>query len=192
MSNILGPQTIKHYDDLMDLIGIWVVYTRSDKRFKCRTCWNYFTNDAAVSCSDCFGIGYKTTLERWKVYYTNRVSRNASISVPLTRDGFSAEHMAYIFTRTDMVPEVQDRVFVVEWDVQKDNIPTYKGRPKRLVQALRVLFIEPFFIGQQIYLLNHCGIVQESIHQYEPILMRKDIPNTLPNDLSHLNLTKKP
>ena len=113
MSNILGASTIKHYDDLMDAVGIWIVYTRSDHRFRCRECYNYFTDDSNVSCSSCFGTGYKVTLERWKVYYTNRLSRAAGIEIPLTRGGFSPEHMAYIFTRTDMVPVEEDRVFIV-------------------------------------------------------------------------------
>lgn len=179
MSHFLAPESIKVYDDLMEHIGVWVVYTRSDHRFRCRECWNYFTNDSVTSCSNCFGTGFKVTLERWKVFYSNRVSRAAGIEVPLTRGGFSPEHMVYIFSRTDQIPVEQDRVFIVEWDVPRDSVPSREGRPKRLVQALQILYIEPFYIGQQIYLLNHCGIIQESVRAYEPILLRSPIPITL-------------
>lgn len=180
MSHVLAPSTIQHFNDLMDSIGVWVIYTRSDHRFRCRECWNYNTNDAPPDCSTCFGTGFKVSLERWKVYYTNRFSRAAGIEIPLTRAGFSPEHMAYIFTKASNAPVEQDRVFIVEWDQLRDNIPTYEGRPKRVVQALRILYPEPFFIGQEIYLANHCGIVQENIQAVEPVLLRTPITKSIP------------
>jgi len=179
MSNILGLDSLNVYHDLIERIGVWIIYTRSDHRFRCRDCWNYWTNDGKMNCDSCFGTGYVTNLERWKVFYTNRVSRNAGIEVPLTRAGFSPENMVYIFSRTDHEPQVQDRIFIVEWDVPRDDIPKKEGRPTRLVQALRVLYVEPFFIGQQIYLLNHMGIIQEDIDVFEPILMRTPITTNI-------------
>lgn len=179
MSHVLAPGSIAEFNLLMDQIGIWVIYTRSDHRFRCRDCYNYFTNDSAPTCSTCFGTGYKVSLERWKVYYTNRVSRAAGIEVPLTRGGFSPEFMAYIFTRNKNIPVEEDRVFIVEWDRSRDDVPKMEARPTRIVQALRVLYIEQFYIGQEIYLLNHCGIVQESVRGYEPILLRTPITTTI-------------
>jgi hypothetical protein len=180
MSHALAPSAITNFNNLMDKIGIWVVYTRSDHRFRCRDCFNYFTNDSAPSCSTCFGTGFRVSLERWKVYYTNRISRAAGIEIPLTRAGFNPDHMAYIFTRNKDTPVDLDRVFIVEWDVPRDDVPVRAGRPKRIVQALQILYTEQFYIGQEIYLLNHCGIVQESIKSaYEPILLRTPIPTTI-------------
>lgn len=180
MSNPLGIDSINVYHDLLEKIGVWIVYTRSDHRFRCRDCWNYFTNDGRLNCQSCFGTGYVTSLERWKVFYSNRLSRNSGIEVPLTRAGFSPENMVYVYSRVDQMPQVQDRIFVVEWDVARDDVAGPKeGRPKRLVQALRVLYIEPFFIGQQIYLLNHMGIIQEDISIFEPILLKAPIATTI-------------
>lgn len=179
-SDILSPSAIKHFEGLLDRIGIWVVFTRSDHRFRCRDCFNPITNDSPPGCGTCFGTGYKTTLERWKVYYTNRISRATVLEMPLTTAGFSPEHTVYLFTRADMAPLLNDYAYIVEWDRFRNDIDIFAGRPKRIVQALRVLYSEPFFIGQQIYLLNHCGLVPEVIQAVEPILLRTDIPNTLP------------
>src|SRR6266566_6080917 len=121
-SDTLAPDTTKHFDALMDRIGIWVVYTRSDRRFVCRDCFNPITNDSPPGCGTCFGTGFKTTLERWKVFYTNRISRTGVLEMPLTTAGFSPEHTVYIFTRTDMAPVLNDYVYIVEWDRFRDDM----------------------------------------------------------------------
>jgi hypothetical protein len=178
MSHSLGATTIKQFDNLIDKIGIWTVYTRSDHRFRCRDCWDYDTNSSAPDCGTCFGTGFRVTLERWLTYYTNRISRVAGVDTPLTRAGFSPEHNAYIFTRHRNIPVEQDRFFIVEWDKDRDRIPVEGGRPARLVQALRVIFVETFYIGREIYYLAHCGIHQEAIKQYEPNLLRSPLTVT--------------
>src|SRR6266705_3051678 len=114
--NLLGSTTIRDFERLLDEIGIWVVYTRSDHRFRCRKCWNYFTNDADPHCDSCFGTGYKVELERWKIFYSNRFSSGATIEITLTRAGFTPEFNTYMFSRTDMQPTFEDKVFLVEWD----------------------------------------------------------------------------
>lgn len=158
------------FNEFMDQIGIWVVYTRSDHRFRCIDCYNIDTGDSPADCSTCFGTGYKVSLERWLVYYSNSLARPTPVEGQLLRPGIIAENSNYIFSRATERPVVGDRVFVVEWDKPRDLIPSHGARPVNIVQALRVHFVEPQIAGQVIYYIAHCKFVTEAVLQYEQVL----------------------
>ena len=160
----------ERFQDLIESIGIWLVYTRSDQRFRCRTCWNPDTQDSPPDCGGCFGTGWQVSLQGVLGVYTNSLTRVRFADAPLTPIGLTAEHTPVVFTRYTDVPQVGDRYLVVEWSQERDQIP-FGAQPVRVVEALRVRFVEPQIAGEVVFYMAHCDFVSESRSAYERALM---------------------
>jgi hypothetical protein len=158
------------FNDFLDQIGIWVIYTRSDPRFRCKECFDLNTRDSPANCSSCFGTGFKVNLERWLVYPSNSLNFPAPVEAPLIRPGILSDTSTFIFSRATERPVVGDRVFIVEWNESRDLIVPRNASPVSIVQVLRIHFVEPLIAGQVIYYTSHCKFVTEAIHQYEQAL----------------------
>lgn len=161
MSHNLAPNIQRPFESLLDRIGLWTVYTRSDYRFRCRLCFDLDTREARADCEACFGTGYRVTLERWKVYYTQSLRRATSVDEPLEIPGWATENKPYIISRKQDIPRIGDYFFIVEWNQPRDKITTLGGQPVRILQALRVLFVDPQIAGEVCYNISTCEFVTE-------------------------------
>jgi hypothetical protein len=170
MHNPLADRLKEAFNNLLDRIGIWAVYTRSDRRFPCRLCYNLDTNDARANCGACFGTGYRVQLERWMGYYTHNLRRSSSIESSLSSIGWTLEEEPIFFTRPQQIPTLGDRIFIVEWDRRRDLVPS-KGRPVRIAEVLQVVFVEPMIAGEVIYRASHCDVLGENTRDYERALL---------------------
>lgn len=162
------------FDWTLQKFGLWVVYTRSDHRFRCTHCFDLDTNEAPADCEFCFGTGFKTNLERWYVIYSNSLVR-AGAYTPLARIGWTTEHTPYVFTKPHLIPSRGDRFFIVEWDQKPEDIPVRQAQPVRILETIRITFIEPNIAGRVIYYTNHCEFVTEAKVQYESVLLGQQI-----------------
>lgn len=162
------------FDYVTDKFGIWLVYTRSDRRFLCQDCYNIDTHESVANCSTCFGTGYKTRLERWFAVYSNSLLRGSS-ATPLTRIGWTTEHTPYVFVNKSLIPTRGDRFFVVEWDQPPNSVRPLQGQPVKIFEALRITFIEPNQAGTPIYFTCSCEFVTEAVKQYEQVLIGNPI-----------------
>lgn len=170
-----GESLREQVDTLIEEIGIWVIYTRSDRRFHCTTCFNLDTRDARSDCENCFGTGYRTQLQRWLAYYSESLVRPAPANVQLLKPGFTETGENVIFTRARNIPTAGDRFFIVEWNTPRDRVATHSGQPLRILEALRIDKVEPHIAAEVIYHTAHCGPITEVISRLEPVLLRAPI-----------------
>lgn len=171
MSHTVSPIFKQQFLFNLKLMGIPVIYTRSDRRFLCRLCTTPDGDGGRADCGNCFGTGYNVTLERWFVGYSNTLARLSTAQVPLARDGYTNNNNAFIFSRPEDRPVATDRFFVVEWDQKRDEVFRRAAQPIRLVQAYIVLYAEANIAGEVIYHTSHCDFVSESRAQYERALL---------------------
>jgi hypothetical protein len=172
MSHVLSPNFKAQFLKTLKLSGIPVVYTRSDRRFPCRACSGPDEDGGQADCQNCFGTGFKLTLERWFVTYSNTLARLTTPQVPLTKDGYTNDNNAFIFSRAEDRPTPMDRFFVVEWDQPRDQVFTLNAQPLRIIQAYIIIYAEANIAGEVIYNTSHCDFVTESKAQYERALLR--------------------
>jgi hypothetical protein len=170
MSHAFADTMQEWYEQILEKSAIWVVYTRSDHRFRCIECYNLDTGSSRADCGKCFGTGFKVHLERWFAHYSTTLVRPNNELYPLTKIGFSADFASFIFTRHPLVPVLNDRIFLVEWSLGRDEIAQKGGQPTRLVEALRIRFAEPLPAGKTIYYTAHCDTVSEDRAAYERAL----------------------
>ncbi len=175
MSLSLAPPIIRAFEDLLERIGIWAVYTRSDPRFRCQACWNLDTREAKADCGTCFGTGFRVTLERWPVVYTQSLRRAAPGRTELELTGWANENDPYVITRKKDVTRVGDYFYIVEWNQPRDRITRYGGQPVRIVQVLRVINIDPQIAGEVCYYINHTEILTEIARQHSEALLSTPI-----------------
>jgi hypothetical protein len=168
------------FDTLLKQIGVWAVYTRSDRRFRCTECFDRFNNDSRPDCSTCFGTGYRVTLERWLVFPTNALFRARPANVPQTPAGFDPNHPYFIFTRAKNKPAQGDRFFIVEWNQPRDLVVPRAAQPTRIVQALEVIYVDHEIAGELIYNVTNCLFRNEAIGQYETALFSTSISVSRP------------
>lgn len=168
----------KKFNETLDRIGVWAIYTRSDPRFRCLVCHDLDTGDSRPNCESCFGTGYRVTLERWKVIYVQGLRRPASAEVPLNYPGWLTENQPFLVTRKTEIPRIGDLLFLVEWDRPRDLVPSQQGRPVRLLHTARILFPDPQIAGDVCYWLSSCQIVTEANRQFEPLLLRSPLTIT--------------
>lgn len=177
MSRHLPYELRGEFDELLEEIGIWAVYTRADRRFPCPVCLSLTTGDAKEDCGTCFGTGYRVTLERWRVYPTSTLTRARYLDTPLAGTGFSPEHSPVVFTRSTEIPLVADCFLIPEWDRDVDGHPDH-AQPLRLVDAYRVTFVDRAYAGAVIYHACHCHLVSEARPAYERALLRTPVTIT--------------
>jgi hypothetical protein len=175
MSHNLSNTFKSKFLSIIKLMGIPVIYTRSDRRFVCRECSGPDEDGGRADCSNCFGTGYNVTLERWFVGFSNSLHRLVSPDVPLSRDGYTNNNNGYFFSRPEDRPVVTDRFFVVEWDKKRDDVFRLESQPLRIVQAYIILYAESNIAGEVIYHTSHCEFVSESRAQYERALLRTPV-----------------
>lgn len=171
MSHALAPTFKAQFLNVLKLSGIPVIYTRSDRRFICRQCSSPDGDGGRADCGNCFGTGYKVTLERWFVTYSNSLARLSFPQVPLTRDGYTQNNNAFFFSRPEERPVEMDRFFVVEWDQKRDDVFRRAAQPVRIFQAYLVVYAEANIAGEVIYHTSHCDFVSEAKAQYERALL---------------------
>lgn len=159
--------------------GVWVVYTRSDPRFRCTACFDLDRGSATrQDCGTCFGTGYRVTLERWKVYSSHSIFRARTSQDRLTWAGWTAEHSPVVFTQAADVPRPQDRIFLVEWDRTTED-PPYGAQPTRIAAAFEVSFVEPLIAGGGVvYYTCHTQVADEARAAYEHALLPTPIQVT--------------
>jgi hypothetical protein len=170
-----APQLKRVFDETLKKIGTWVVYTRSDHRFRCIDCYNLDTGDSRVDCERCFGTGYLTTLERWLVYPSTSLLRPSPTAVDLLKAGFTNLAGFFVYTRAEEVPVANDRFFVVEWTVPRDEIFKGFGQPFRIQEALRIDYPEPNLAGQVIFYTANCEQITETVKRLERVLLQAPI-----------------
>lgn len=171
MPTNLAPWMRDKFDELMDLIGIWIVYGRSDHRFRCHRCADPDTLDSGPGCGDCFGTGFKTTLERWKAYMSSGLGRQRPAEVHALGIGYSPEMKMFIFSKQHQIPTVGDRFFQVEWNQPRDLVVSRNAQPTRLVHVYRVEFHETNVAAEVIYNTAHCEFQDEALRTYEHQLL---------------------
>jgi len=175
----LNPNRYKsHFNDLLDRIGVWVIYTNGDRRFRCTECFDRFTGDSRPDCGFCFGTGYKVSLERWLAFISNALFRGRAADVPHTAIGYDPNHTYFVFTRSKDIPARGDRFLVVEWNMRRNDVPIFGGQPTRLVHVLEVLYVENEIVGELIYNNANCLIRDDAIAQYEKVLLSAPIALT--------------
>jgi hypothetical protein len=175
MSHVLSQTFKDQFLSTLKLMGIPVIYTRSDRRFVCRECSGPDEDGGRADCANCFGTGFNVTLERWFVGYSNTLARLSTPQVPLSRDGYTNDNNAFIFSRPEDQPVAMDRFFVVEWDKKRDDVFRLAAQPLRIIQAYMVLYAEANIGGEVIYHTSHCDFVTESKAQYERALLRTPV-----------------
>ena len=173
----LGSLLKRQYDAFLQRAGSWSVYTRSDHRFRCQSCFNLSTNTSRADCEVCFGTGYHVTLERWLISTANVLRKTGMLVPPLLPAGWASDNAPVVFCRSSDVPVVGDKFFTVEWDKARSEVPG-RGRPIRIIEALTVVQVSPMVAGEVIYYMAHCDIVTESQHRYETSLFRTSINTT--------------
>jgi hypothetical protein len=164
MQVISAADSREEFDGLLEDAGIWVIYTRTDRRFPCRTCRSAPDEKARDDCRTCFGTGFKAELEPWRIQWANELRRPAEQEVPLTQMGFNLNNTPVIFSRAVDIPQSGDRVFMVEWDREWEAVP-HGGRPTRLIQAFHIKLAEPYFIREIVYYVSHCNYVTDVANQ---------------------------
>jgi len=167
-------QALKQFTHLIDSIGIWVVYTRSDPRFVCRKCWNPDKRDADPACGTCFGTGFQVELQKWKVYLSNILRKTTPLESDITDVGFSNEQSIFVFSKAVDAPVINDRYFLVEWDEAESNIAKF-GQPLRLLNIYRVTFIQPMLVDGVSHYISHTDSQREVINKVEPVLMKTGV-----------------
>jgi hypothetical protein len=163
------------FDTLIQDIGIWAVYTRSDPRFPCMSCVDLDNHDSSPSCGACFGTGKKVVLERWLVYPTDALRRSQPVDVPVVRPGLIEEPTFFVFSRAKDRPSRNDYFLIVEWNLGRDELATRGGQPTRLVHAARIDYIDRPIAGQMIYNVAHCELVDEAAKQFEHALLSRPV-----------------
>lgn len=169
----------EEFEAFLREIGVWAIYTRTDRRFRCQACYDLTTHDAAADCENCFGTGFKVQLQRWFVYHSPEFFRASPAQTPVTRVGITNEGPRFVFTRAADVPVKGDRFFIVEWDTDRDTmLERGGGQPVSIVHVLQVDHNEPNIAGQVIYNTAHCRYVTEGLHQYERALFATPVTVT--------------
>jgi hypothetical protein len=175
MSHSQFDDFLGEFDQLMDEIGIWAVYTRSDHRFPCTECTDLDNHDSAPDCGACFGTGFRVTLERWLIYGTDALRRSQPVEVPEVKPGLLEEPTFFVFSRAKDRPVRNDSFFIVEWNLERDDLASRGGQPTRLIHVARVDYIDRPIAGKMIYNVAHCTLVDEAARQFERALLTRPI-----------------
>lgn len=156
-------------DKTIDMVGVWLLYTRTDRRFRCTHCYSPVEGGSRPDCSTCFGTGYQVELERWLCFYTNSIRRTGDVQSPLNPTGFNPNHTDFVFSKRDNIPVAGDIFFLVGWNRERKQVPA-GGRPVRVDQALEVSYVEPLIAGETIYYLSHCFSKDYSKRAFEQVI----------------------
>ncbi len=154
---------------------ILAIYTRSDRRFVCKKCYNPDTRDAPVNCDECFGTGYKTDLEPWWVRYTTTLRRMPKPELQVTSAGDMDERFIYVIPEEDKIPVVQDLFFRVEWNIPPKDVEARGGRPVRVIDAVRVHDIDLEEFGGTISHIADCLFETESLNAFAKAILNRPL-----------------
>lgn len=173
--DLLPGTTKRQFEETVDRIGLWVIYARADRRFRCRACGSLSHKDGRADCGACFGSGYQARLERWLVGYASSTRRVQADDGKLTPVGIESDRSPVVFTRAADVPRVGDRIFLVEWDVPRERQRHY-GRQVQLVQPLLVTDTDPQILAGVTFWVTTCELQNELRQQYERALLGAVVP----------------
>lgn len=176
--DLLPGTTKQQFEATVNRIGIWAIYTRTDRRFRCRHCGSLSHKDGRADCGSCFGTGYQVRLERWLVGYASATRRIQAQEGDFTPVGIEPPTNPVVFARAADVPRTGDRIFLVEWDVPRER-QQKRGGPVSLVQPLLVTYPDPQILAGVAFWVVTCELQNELRLRYERALLSAVVPPRL-------------
>ena len=163
--------------NLLDRFGRYSIYVRRDDRFLC-SCWNPDTKEADPHHTLCLGTGHKIQVERFlSILQISMPAIQQEFAQTPSPIGIMGPIGTVIFLERGAWPRVNDLIFEVEWDCERDSVLNY-GRVARLVDSYTLQSIDRISDSKGEIIVHKCysHTIDSSYQWYEDAL--KDIDFT--------------
>ena len=126
---------------LLNRFGKYLVYVRTNHRYYC-DCWNEDSKEGNPRHATCLGTGYKIQVETL-LGHVQMASPQGQLNSALAtaRIGEVINLGLGIFFLREAWPQLGDIIAEVEWDVDRDFVPT-RGHIERLITLYSIEAIE--------------------------------------------------
>lgn len=126
-------------DGINRIIGAvpeWFIYLRTDRRFKCPTCYDESAGEPSGFCTECYGMGYRTIPY---IVPGRLVFRGQSEGEEHTDIGLLDDSREIWNTIREVHPKVLDTLLQVSWNIDSRKIADNPNR--RPVEIFKVYTI---------------------------------------------------
>ena len=133
-----SPQRLEYVFDLLkDKYSHYLIYIRADSRYHCAN-WDTDTEEAPPKCTDCLGMGYKITLEKWPLIDAPAMPTNQKAMLTQTGTiGRIASEGKVFYSQREMWPRKLDRLCEVQWSVPTHSVAS-SGRVIKLLDVYEI------------------------------------------------------